>query len=141
MSKSTKTFEARIEKRIPAPPEEVYDAWLDTENPGSPWHEADKLILNPTVDGFFYWLVHGTTHYGRFTRVQRPGRLQHTWVSPHTLGQESKVTVTFRKKGDETLMTLEHSDFPKAAAARAHQEAWRDMLEAFAKQFATASRT
>ena len=140
MTKLTKTLECKIERLIPASPERVYDAWLNRENRGSPWHEADKLILNPTVDGFFYWLVHGTTHYGRFTQVQRPRRLQHTWVSPHTLGEESRVTLTFKKKGEETLMTLVHSDFPEADAARAHEDAWNNVLGVFAKQFSIASR-
>jgi hypothetical protein len=32
---------------------------------------ADKLLLNPTVDGLLYWAVRGTPHYGRFTAVER----------------------------------------------------------------------
>ena len=41
--------------------------------PGNPWNMAEKLLLNPRVDGFFYWLVKGNAHYGRFTEVERPG--------------------------------------------------------------------
>jgi hypothetical protein len=39
---------------------EVYDGWLNPKIPGTPWHEADKLILNPKVDGLFYWLIRWT---------------------------------------------------------------------------------
>src|SRR5438477_9078672 len=60
--------------------------------------EGDKLLLNPKVDGFFYWFISGTPHYGRFTKMNRPGRIQHTWMSPYTLGQESMVTLTFRSE-------------------------------------------
>lgn len=140
MAKSAKMRDCKVERLVPAPPEKAYDAWLDPENPGSPWHVADKLILNPTVDGSFYWLVHGTTHYGRFTKVERPNRVQHTWVSPNTFGQESTVTVTFKRKGVDTLMTLVHANLPDAAAAKAHREVWTDMLEGLAKQFGTALR-
>lgn len=140
MTKSTKTRECRIERLLTAPPEQAYDAWLDPEHPGSPWHGADKLILNPTVDGSFYWRVHGTPHYGRFTEADRPGKVQHTWVSPSTFGKESTVTVTFKKKGADTSMTLVHVNLPDAAAAKAHQEAWTSMLETFAKQVRTAPR-
>jgi len=65
---------------------------------------ADKLILNAKVDGFFYWLIYGTPHYGRFTKIERGSRIQHTWMSPYTMGEESTVTVTF-KKMERHLMT------------------------------------
>lgn len=100
MERSMKKIEFKFDRTIPAPPGEVFDAWLDPKVPSTPWHEAEKLILNPKVDGFFYWLhISGTPHYGRFTEVERPARIQHTWVSPNTLGNESTVTVTFKKQG------------------------------------------
>jgi uncharacterized protein YndB with AHSA1/START domain len=82
--KAKKTIAVKVERTIPAPLGEVFDAWLNPKIPGNPWNMADKLILNPEVDGFFYWAFHGTPHYGRFTEVKRPARLQHTWMSPNT---------------------------------------------------------
>ncbi len=79
--RTSKKIELKFERTILAPPAEVYDAWLNREVPGTPWSEGEKLILHPVVDGFFYWLVTGTAHYGRFTEVKRPSRIQHTWVS------------------------------------------------------------
>jgi uncharacterized protein YndB with AHSA1/START domain len=140
MKKSTKTLEFKFERTISAPLDEVYDAWLNPEIPGCPWHEADKLILNPKVDGFFYWLIRETPHYGRFTEIERPGRIQHTWVSPNTLGEESTVTVTFQKKGENTLMTLVHSDIPDTDRGRGHEKGWNYFLDTFSEQFANASR-
>jgi len=141
MRHTTKPLAFKFERAIPAPPGEVYDAWLNPKVPGNPWHEADKLLLDPRVDGFFYWLIRGTAHYGRFTRTERPGRLQHTWVSPYTLGEESIVTVTFEPKGDGTLMTLLHSDLPDDDSARAHEQGWNHFLGIFPGQFGAASRT
>ena len=109
MKNTAKTLELKFERVIPAPPGEVFDGWLDPKTPGTPWNENDKLILNPKVDGFFYWLIHGTSHYGRFTKIERPGRIEHTWMSRYTEGKESTVTVTFKKKGAGTQMTLVHS--------------------------------
>ena len=140
MKKSTKTLEFKFERTIPAPLDEVYDAWLNPKIPGTPWHEADKLILNPKVDGFFYWLIRGTPHYGRFTEIERPGRIQHTWVSPSTLGEESMVTVTFTKQGEDTLMTLVHSGLPDDDKARSHEKGWNYFLGRFSEQFGDASR-
>ena len=85
MKKSVKTIEIKVERTILAPLDEVFDAWLNPKIPDNPWNAAEKFILDPKVDGLFYWLLKGTAHYGRFARVERPGRIQHTWVSPNTL--------------------------------------------------------
>jgi len=112
MKKSAKTIEVKIERTIPASPGELFDGWLDPKIPGNPWHAAERFLLDAKVDGLFYWRLRGTSHYGRFTELDRPDRMQHTWVSPNTLGEESMVTVTFKKQGEDTLMTLVHSDLP-----------------------------
>lgn len=140
MSKSNKTLEIKVERIIPAEVGEGFDAWLNPKIPGNTWNAAEKFILNPEVDGLFYWRLKGTAHYGRFTKVARPGRIQHTWVSPYTFGEESTVTVTFRKKGEDTLMTLIHSDLPDADEGRAHEKGWNYFLELLREQFGNGSR-
>lgn len=137
---SKKRLEFTIERIIPAPPSEVFDAWLDPRVPGNPWHAAEKFILDAKADGLFYWTLNGTSHYGRFTQIQRPTRMQHTWVSPNTLGEESTVTVTFTKQGEDTLMTLVHSDLPDHERARGHENGWNYFLEVFRGQFGDGSR-
>ena len=141
MKKSTKTIEFKFERAIPAPPGEVYDAWLNPKIPGNIWNAAEKFIFDPKVDGLFFWTLKGTSHYGRFTEVERPDRIQHTWVSPNTLGEESMVTVTFKKQGDHTLMTLVHSDLPDHELAKGHEKGWNYFLEIFREQFGNGSRT
>lgn len=136
----TKTIEVTVERTIPASAGDVFDGWLNPKVPGNPWHAADKLLLNPTVDGFFYWTMKGTPHYGRFTEIERPGRIQHTWMSPNTLGKESTVTVTFRKKGGDTLMTLVHSGLPDTDGGRGHEKGWNYFVGMFLEQFGAASR-
>jgi len=139
MSKSTK-IEIKVERTIPAPPEEVFAGWLNPMIPGTPWNAAEKFILDPKMDGLFYWTLKGMAHYGRFTRFERPGGIQHTWVSPNTLGLESTVTVIFRKQGENTLMTLVHSDLPDTAEARGHERGWNYFLGIFSEQFGVGSR-
>src|SRR5580658_9487242 len=133
--KSVEKIVIKCERIIPASPDEVFDAWLDPKIPGNPWSMADKLLLNPKVDGFFYWNIKGTPHYGRFTEIERPGRIQHTWMSPSTSGQETTVTLTFSKQGDDTLMTLVHSDLPDTNGGRGHEKGWNFFLESFAEPF------
>ncbi|MHB8481512.1 MAG: SRPBCC family protein [Nitrospiria bacterium] len=135
MKNSKKTLEFKFERTIPAPPGEVFDAWLNPKIPGTPWHEGDKLILNPKKDGLFYWLIMGTSHYGRFTKVEQSRRIQHTWVSPNTLGEESTVTVTFKKQGEDTLMTLVHSDIPNTEGGRSHKNGWNYFLDKLVGHF------
>lgn len=115
MKDSKKTIEIKVERTIEAPLGEVFDAWLNPKIPGNPWNASEKFILDAKVDGLFYWTLKGTAHYGRFTVLERAGRIQHTWVSPNTLGQESTVTVTFEKQGQDTRMTLVHSNLRRLA--------------------------
>jgi uncharacterized protein YndB with AHSA1/START domain len=137
---STKTLEFKVERTIPALPSEVFDAWLDPRIPGTPWNAAERFIVDSKVDGLFYWTLKGMSHYGRFTEIERPGRIQHTWVSPNTLGQESIVTVTFKKQGEHTLMTLVHSDLPDDEKAWGHENGWNYFLGVFREQFGDGSR-
>lgn len=139
MSEVVKTIEVTVERTIPASLGEVFDAWLNPKVPGNPWNMADKLLLNPTVDGFFYWSIKGTPHYGRFTAVQRPTRLQHTWMSPNTSGLESTVTVTFQKREKGTLMTLVHAGLPDTDGGRSHEKGWNYFLGLFPGQFGIAA--
>src|SRR5580692_874187 len=140
MENSKKTLEFKLERTIPAPLTEVFDGWLDPKIPGNPWNAAEKFLLDPKVDGLFYWALKGTAHYGRFTEIERPGRIQHTWVSPNTLGEESMVTVTFTKQEEGTLMTLLHSGLPDHERARGHEKGWNYFLGIFREQFGSGSR-
>jgi len=137
---NAKNIEFKIERTIPAPPGEVFDAWLNPKIPGNPWNAAEKFLLDPKVDGLFYWKLKGTAHYGRFTQIEHPGRIQHTWMSPNTLGHESTVTVTFQQRGDDTLMTLVHSDLPDHELARGHEKGWNYFVGIFREQFGHGSR-
>ncbi len=140
MTKSTKTIEFQFERTIAAAPGEVFDAWLNPKIPGNPWNAADKFLLNAKVDGLFYWALKTHAHYGRFTEIKRGNRIQHTWMSSSTLGQESTVTVTFKKRGKDTLMTLVHSGLPDDEVAKGHEKGWNYFLGIFPEQFGSGSR-
>jgi uncharacterized protein YndB with AHSA1/START domain len=139
MNATAKTVEFTIQRTIPAPPQEVYDAWLDSTVPGTPWNLAEKFMLDPRVDGLFYWHHKTNAHYGRFLDVVPGKRLHHTWVSRHTLGLETLVTVTFEKSGTGTKMTLVHSELPDTDAGRGHEQGWNYFLDLFPQRFGAAS--
>ena len=131
-----------VSRTISAPAEKVFDVWIDPKSPGGPWFGADRVILNPVVDGLFYSAVkhEGRTwpHYGRFIRIERPQLVEHTWVSEGTRGVESVVAITFEPRGDQTagdqtLVTLRHSGVPDDEMGRKHKEGWTWILSMLAE--------
>jgi len=141
MRTQVETLAFTLERVIPAPVEQVFDAWLDPSTPGKLWHGADKLVFDPKVDGMFYVLLirdggRRIAHYGLFTRMDRPHTIQHTFVSPNTRGLESMVTLTFREKAGDTQLTLRHEGLPDDEAGRGHEKGWSYFLGLLEEHFA-----
>ncbi len=140
----TNRIELTVSRVIPAPPIEVFQVWIDPKSPGSPWFGCQRVIMNAVVDGLFYQSVQhegrSWAHYGRFLRLDKPRVIEHTWMSEATRGFESVVTVTLEPKGDETLVTLRHSDLPDDDMGRRHKDGWGFVLGALADRFATRRR-
>lgn len=130
-----KNIEIVVERTINAKPSEVYKAWLNPKVPGTPWNMGKKYILNPKVGALWYWLVNNTAHYGMFTKIVPDRQIQQTWVSPSTLGQESILTVTFKKHTGGTLMSLVHSNLPNTRDGKGHKAGWNMFLDKFPNHF------
>jgi uncharacterized protein YndB with AHSA1/START domain len=134
-----KLSDITVTRTIPASPEEVFDVWIDPKSPGGPWFGAERTILNPAVDGLFYFAVkhEGRTwpHYGRFLRIDRPHDIEYTWVSEATKGIESVVAVKFESRANQTEVTLRHSGVPDDEMGRQHKEGWAWVLSMVAERF------
>ena len=134
-----KLIDITVTRAIPTPVENVFDVWIDPKSPGGPWFGAKRVILNPVVDGLFYFAVEheGRTwpHYGRFVLIKRPQKVEYTWVSEATKGVESVVTVTFEPRGDQTEVTLRHSGVPDDEMGHQHKEGWTWVLSMLAERF------
>ncbi len=128
-----------VTRKIPATPAEVFDSWIDRDHPGGPWFGMKHVILNPVVDGLFYHAVdhQGKTwpHYGRFITLDRPNKIEHTWMSEATKGHESVVTITLKADGNDTEITLNHSGIPDDEMGRSHEGGWTWILSMLAQRF------
>jgi len=136
------TMEINLTRTIAASPAEVYDAWLDPKSPVNPFHGARRLVFEPKA-GALYHFTHmqgdvERPHYGRFETLQRGATIRMTWMSNHTRGLESIVTVTFKAKGAETLLSLNHANLPNDEMGQAHDEGWQHFVGLLEQRFATA---
>ena len=140
MSKPMKTMELTLSRTIAATPREVYDAWLDPKSPVNPFHGAKHLVFQPKVGSLYHFTsmmdVVPRPHYGRFDVLDRAAKIQMTWMSNHTQGLESVVTVTFKPKGDDTLLTIRHANLPDSTMGRAHEGGWNYFLGQLEEKFA-----
>lgn len=123
---------AIVRRVLPAPPDVVYDEWLDAEGMAE-WMcprpaRPTKIELDPRVGGRlrididdegFALQVTGT-----YLDLRRPHQLSFTWKCsawPEP-DLESVVTVVLRPHGDDqTLMTIRHSLLPPEVAGRQRQ--------------------
>ena len=132
--------EVTVSRTIGAPAERVFDVWMDPKSPGGPWFGGERAIVNPVVDGLFYFCVkhegRAWPHYGRFLKIERPRLVEYTWVSEATKGVESIVSVSMEARGDETEVTLRHSNVPDDEMGRRHKDGWAWVLSALAESLA-----
>lgn len=136
-----KLTDITVARTIPASAEKVFDLWLNPKSPGGPWYGADRVICNPVVDGLFYLAAKHEgriwPHYGRFVEIDRPRRIEYTWMSEATKGAESIVTLTMEPRGDETEVTLHHSGVPDDEMGLGHKDGWDWVLSMFAESLAS----
>jgi uncharacterized protein YndB with AHSA1/START domain len=136
-----KLTDITVARTIPASIEKVFDTWMNPKSPGGPWFGAERVIWNPQVDGLFYIAAKNEgrswPHYGRFIEIDRPRRVEHTWVSEATKGVESVVTVTLEPKAEQTEVTLRHAGVPDDEMGLRHQQGWTWILSMLAEALAT----
>ena len=125
---------AVVRRVLPAPPDVVFDEWLDpvgmTEWMCPRPARAVKIVLDPSVGGSLRIDIEdsGTSVYvtGQFIELDRPRRLRFSWscsawADPSV---QSEVTVILEHHGaDRTLMTIEHEQLPPGQVDP-HQHGW-----------------
>lgn len=128
---------ARVERVLPAPPVEAYDAWLDEvslsaficPSPG----RAVEVEVDARVGGELRLLMSFPDERievrGEFVALDRPERICFTWRCSDTGELESLVTVLFAPHEDgRTLMTIIHSRQPASLVPK-HETGWTSVAE------------
>ncbi|MEM1286422.1 MAG: SRPBCC domain-containing protein [Pseudomonadota bacterium] len=129
-----------VERTIGAPPEDVFNAWLDPAMlqqfmiPG-PGMTVPKASNEPKVGGRFDLVMQAgddaIPHAGTYKEITPYERLAFSWESPFSV-DDSTVTLIFTPKDGGTHVTLTHVRFADEQARDNHRGGWTGILEALA---------
>ncbi|WP_120501061.1 SRPBCC domain-containing protein [Roseovarius sp. EL26] len=142
-TKATTDLYLQVERIISAPPEVVFDAWLNPEMlmrfmcPG-PGMTTPKATTDPKVGGRFDLIMQAgddqMPHGGVYQEIDRPNRLVFSWESPFSV-EGSQVTLDFSAVPEGTHVTLTHIRFPNEESRDNHQGGWAHILGVLAESF------
>lgn len=130
---------AVVQRVLPAPPDVVYDEWLDRDALAEimcPFPaRATKIESEPRLGGrLLIVMVDGDAIIevtGEYLELDRPRRLKFTWKSDHHGGFESVVTISLEPHGrEQTLMTIDHA-LPQHLIGD-HEKGWNQIAERLA---------
>ena len=113
---TTPTAIVEVTRRIAAPPERVFDAWLDPDGVGqwllaTPDGVMEKVEIDPRVGGGFTIVERRgadlAEHHGEYVEIDRPRRLAFDFWTSFSEAR-TRVTVTIAAEGEGSLVTLTH---------------------------------
>ena len=132
-----------VKRRIAAPAQRIFDAWLDPAalaewmRPCSTTDKRSDIKIDARVGGAFEFVMHVPSgpvlHTGVYQAIEPPRRLVFTWNSPFAGQEDSLVTVEFKPDGKATEVVITHERLPEAARA-GHADGWTRLLESLANQ-------
>jgi uncharacterized protein YndB with AHSA1/START domain len=134
-----------LKRRINAPPDKVYGAWTDPAKLTHWWGPEGAQTLSAEMDARASGRYHivfrtpdGEQHdvSGTYREVIPNEKLVFSWMWRTMPERESLVTVTFKRDGDGTLLTLLHEQFFDEGARDRHRSGWTATLDKLERYFA-----
>jgi uncharacterized protein YndB with AHSA1/START domain len=141
MAESTEnTFRLSVRRRMPAPREVVYEAWVDPQGMREWMCPGDVVSAEASLDvrvGGSYRIVmkakeRDHVHTGVYQVVDPPSKLVFTWSTAETPGEMTLVTVELFPHGNESELVLTHERFAKADVAKRYEGGWGAIADKFA---------
>lgn len=133
-------YRAVARRRMPAPREVVFEAWIDPEGirewmcPGDATSAEARLDVR--VGGSFRIVMKGKerdyVHVGTYQVVEPPAKLVFTWAAPEKPDEITLVTVEIFDHGEESELVLTHERFSKSDVAQRYENGWGTIAEKFA---------
>jgi uncharacterized protein YndB with AHSA1/START domain len=135
-----------VRRIIPAPREQVFDAWLDPKSLAR-WMRPKgttgvKAEVDPRVGGQFRIVMlqgqESYEHTGEYLVIEPPARLSFTWISRATNLEPTVVTIEFLERDGNTELVLTHRRLPPTQID-SHRSGWSDIAEALRDQLTGSS--
>src|SRR6202030_3248583 len=127
-------------RRMPAPREVVFEAWIDPEGIHEWMCPGDVVSAEATLDvrvgGSFRIIMKAKdrdhVHIGTYQVVEPPSKLVFTWSVDEKPGEMTLVTVELFPHGDESELVLTHERFPQPDVAQRYENGWGTIVQRFA---------
>ena len=137
-----KLVPVRVTQRFAAPPEQVFDAWLEAGNAGrwlfaTPGGRMTRVEIDPREGGRFAIVERrggqDAEHFGTYLEIQRPRRLVFSFSVERDSQKADPVTIEIAPIAGGCELTLTHHMQPEWAeyAART-KEGWAGILQRLA---------
>ena len=131
-------------RRIPAPREVVYAAWIDPEGLREWMCPGDVLSAEATLDvrvgGSFRITMRSKErvheHVGIYQIVDPPAKLRFTWSGLDNLEEITLVTVEFLDHVNTCELVITHECFTKSEIAQRYEMGWGTIATKFASHLA-----
>ena len=138
-----------VRRKMPAPREVVYQAWIDPDGirewmcPGDV--VSAEAVLDVRVGGSLRIIMRAKDqvheHTGTYQIVDPPAKLAFTWSGLENPSEVTLVTVEFLDHGNESELLLTHERFTKPDVAERYEKGWGKIAETFAAYLARERRT
>jgi uncharacterized protein YndB with AHSA1/START domain len=131
-------------RRMAAPREIVYQAWIDPEGMREWMCPGDvvsaEAVLDVRVGGSFRIVMKSKSqvheHTGTYQIVDPPSKIAFTWSALESPGEITLVTVEFIPYGDESELVITHERFTKLDLAQRYETGWGTIAERLAAYLA-----
>ncbi len=139
------TAVVRVARDIAAPPERIFDAWLDPQQAcrflfATPEGKIIRCEIDARTGGRFLITDRRSDgdadHHGKYLEIAPPNRLVFVFRGPETEeGEWSKVTIEIEAKGDGSRLSLTH-EIPEKWASYAEpvRQGWTMILNTLSRQ-------